>query len=70
MNTPNPLISGIAPQHIPAVIAVLFLPVVVWAALRMARALASGQADWVTVFLARYEHASLATRVTAALLLV
>ncbi|MGH2374888.1 MAG: hypothetical protein ACRDIC_15675 [bacterium] len=70
MNTPHPLISGIAPQHIPAVIAVLILPVIVWAALRLARALASGQADWVTAFLTRYEHASRATRVTAALLLI
>lgn len=70
MSTPHPLISGIAPQHIPAVIAVLLLPAVLWAARRLARAVASGQGDWVAVFLARYEDASLATRVTAALLLV
>ncbi|MGQ0549845.1 MAG: hypothetical protein ACT4PY_09300, partial [Armatimonadota bacterium] len=68
MDAPNPLISGIAPQHIPAVIAVLCLPGIVWAALRLARALASGDADWVAAFVARYDGASLTTRVTAALL--
>lgn len=70
MNTPHPLISGIAPQHIPAVIAVLMLPAALWAARGLARALSSGQADWLAAFLYRYQCASLATRVTAALLLV
>jgi hypothetical protein len=69
MDTSNTLITGIAPEHLPALLAGLCLPVAAWVALRFLRALAADGSAWAASFADRYDAASLASRLTAALLL-
>jgi hypothetical protein len=65
----NTLITGIAPEHVPALVAVLLLPVAVWLSLKFLRALAARAPGRARGFVNRYDGAPFATRVTAALLL-
>ena len=69
MDPGNTLVSGIAPDHVPALLAVLLLWPAVWLGLRLVRVLAAHGQPPAIVVLRRYEAASSASRTAAALLL-
>jgi hypothetical protein len=65
----NTLITGIAPEHGSALVAVLLLPFAIWLSLKLVRLLAARRPGRASRFVNRYDAAPFATRVTAALLL-
>jgi hypothetical protein len=68
MDASNTLITGIAPDHIPALVAALLSPVAACAYLRLLRSLAADGSAWAAGVIHRYDAAPFAARVTAALL--
>jgi hypothetical protein len=69
MANDNTLITGIAPEHGPALVAVMLLPFAIWLGLKVVRLLAARHPGRARRYVNRYDAAPFATRVTAALLL-
>jgi hypothetical protein len=69
MGSSNTFITGIAPEHVPALIAAVLLLPGLWVGLRWLRSQASGGSTWAGGLLARWDAAPYARRLTAVLLL-
>jgi hypothetical protein len=69
MNSDSTLITGIAPEHFPALLAALAVPLALWLCLRGLEEAAAGGSAWAGEIAARWHSASLSRRVICYLLL-